>query len=500
MSAKVTLKIVKGKDSGKIYLFEENDSLILGREEDCNVKLPEGSVSRYHCLMEINPPNVMVRDFGSLNGTYLNGKRIGRREDGMSAEEAHKLKFNEFPMKDGDKLGLGPECEFISCIYTPAYCAGCLCELPESKSDRFEDIPGLFLCPKCHEMHKKKKAFIVKKKPSCIICGGSLDDNLAAGEAICAKCLKDPLLLLENLLKNAVVGKGDAAAVKGFRKIKLLGRGGMGEVWLVEEESTGKKMGLKLMLPKVALESKNRDRFLLEAKYVGELHHPNIIELYKSGCSDSIFFMLMEFCEGGSVDKLMEKHGGILTPGIAVPIIIQILDGLQYAHNVKITGIKLKDGKIASANGLVHRDLSPQNIFLSDTSSSPVAKVADFGIAKAFETAGLTGNTRTGNVAGKPVLMPRQQITNYKYSKPDVDVWAAAASLYNMLTGAFPKEFPLGVDVWLSALKSQAVPIRKRNPNIPLKLAAVIDEALIDNPEIKVKTACEFKQKLEMAI
>ncbi|MEI6425468.1 MAG: protein kinase, partial [Lentisphaerota bacterium] len=400
MPAKVTLKIVKGKDSGKTYPFDENDSLILGREEDCNVKLPEDTVSRYHCLMEITPPNVMVRDFGSLNGTYLNGKRIGQREDGMSAEEARKLKFNEFPMKDGDKLGLGPECEFISCIYTPVYCAGCLCELPESKSDRFEDTPGLFLCAKCQEMQKKRKVVIVKQKSSCIICGGQLDDNLGVGEKICTKCLKDPLLLLENLLKNAVVEKGDAAAIKGFRKIKLLGRGGMGEVWLVVEEATGKKMGLKLMLPRVAMEAKNRDRFLLEAKFAGELHHPNIIELYKSGCSDSTFFMLMEFCEGGSVDKLVEKHGGRLTPEIAVPIIIQLLDGLEYAHTVNIPEIKLKNGKTASANGLVHRDLSPQNIFLSDTSSSPVAKLADFGLAKAFETAGLTGNTRTGNVAG----------------------------------------------------------------------------------------------------
>ncbi len=293
--------------------------------------------------------------------------------------------------------------------------------------------------------------------------------------------------------------KGDASIIKGLRKIKLLGRGGMGEAWLVEEEATGRKMALKLMLPKVALEARNRDRFLLEAKLSGELHHPNIVELFKSGCSDSTFFMLMEFCEGGSVDQLMEKHG-LLAPELAVSIMIQVLDGLDYAHTRKITGVKLKDGTTASVNGLIHRDLSPHNIFLGDTSRTPRAKLADFGLAKAFETAGLTGNTRTGVTAGKPVFMPRQQVISFKYSKPDVDVWAAAASLYNMLTGNVPKEFPPGVDVFLSALKEQAVPIRKRNPKIPLKLAAVIDEALIDNPEIKVKTAREFKQKLEKAI
>lgn len=500
MPAKVTLKIAKGLDAGKSFTYDESDSLIIGRETDCNVLLTEGTVSRYHCLVEIHPPEVMVRDFGSMNGTYLNDNKIGQRDAGMSAEEGRKLKFSEFPLKDGDKLGLGPECEFVSFIYTPDYCVECSCELPEAKRGKFDDNPALFLCPVCHEKQKLKKLPIVKKKPACIICGGPLDDNVAGGEAICNTCLQDPLMLLENLMKNAMQNKGDATVIKGFRTIKLLGRGGMGEVWLVEEETTGKKMGLKLMLPKVASNEKIRDRFLLEAKFFSELHHPNIVEMYKSGCSDSTFFMLMEFCEGGSVDKLMERHGGSLDTEIAVPIMIQLLNGLEYAHNVKIPSVKLKDGSTRSVHGLIHRDLSPHNIFLSDTSNKPIAKLADFGLAKAFETAGLTGNTRTGDIAGKPVFMPRQQVINYKYAKPDVDVWAAAASLYFMLTGFFPKDFPQNVDVWHSALNGIAVPIRKRNPKIPAKLAAAIDEALIDKPEIKVKTAREFKQKLEKAI
>jgi len=500
MPAKVTLQIVKGTSDKTNYLFEEKDSLIIGRQNDCTIVLSNATVSRYHCLVEINPPEVTVRDFGSLNGTYLNDTKIGQREDGMSVEEGRKLRFNEFSMKDGDRLKLGTDCEIVSRIYTPDYCAECLCELPESKIGTFEESPGLFLCAACHERHKQKKAPIIKKKVTCKICGGSLDDKFAGGEVICGKCGMDPMLLVENLLKMAGVGKGDAAAIKGFRKIKLLGRGGMGEVWLVEEEATGKRMALKLMLPKVALEARNRDRFLLEAKNSGELHHPNIVELYRSGCSDNTFFMLMEYCEGGSVDEFMKKYGGILAPEIAVPIIVQVLDGLDYAHHVKIQDTKLKDGTTVSTNGLVHRDLSPQNIFLRDTSKSPIAKLGDFGLAKAFETAGLTGNTRTGDAAGKPVFMPRQQIINFRYSTPDVDIWAAAASLYNMLTGASPKEFPKGADVWQSALKGQAVAIRKRNPKIPSKLAAAIDEALIDDPEIRVKTAREFKQKLEKSI
>ena len=116
--------------------------------------------------------------------------------------------------------------------------------------------------------------------------------------------------------------------------------------------------------------------------------------------------------------------------------------------------------------------------------SSPIAKLGDFclGMDLKFELAYPCAMI-LGCDVDKPALkfMPRQHGT------PDVDIWAAAASLYNMLTGAFPKEFPPGTNALDSALKEQAVPIRKRNPGIPLNLAAVIDEALIDNPEIKIK-------------
>ena len=122
--------------------------------------------------------------------------------------------------------------------------------------------------------------------------------------------------------------------------------------------------------------------------------------------------------------------------------------------------------------------------------------MADFGLAKAFDAAGLSGQTRTGSVAGTPVFMPRQQVINFKYAKPDVDVWAMAATLYHILTGQFPRDFVRGKDPWQTVLQTDPVPIRKRDASIPQKLADVLDLALADKKGLHFKTATDFKRAL----
>jgi eukaryotic-like serine/threonine-protein kinase len=102
----------------------------------------------------------------------------------------------------------------------------------------------------------------------------------------------------------------------------------------------------------------------------------------------------------------------------------------------------------------------------------------------------------TGALAGTPVFMPRQQVVEFKYARPEVDVWAAGATLYHLLTGKYPREFAPDADPWQVVLQTAPVPIRRRNPAIPKRLAAVIDAALVDDPEIGMKTAAELRQAL----
>lgn len=150
----------------------------------------------------------------------------------------------------------------------------------------------------------------------------------------------------------------------------------------------------------------------------------------------------------------------------------------------------------------MHRDLKPANLFITQIGPNKIARVGDFGIAKAFNMAGLSGLSMSSNmVAGTPDFMARQQLINFKYAKPEVDVWAAAACLYYMLTLASPRDFSdPSKDPFKLILENGAVPIRQRNSSIPKPLAEVIDHALIDNPTISFKKASDLKQALENAL
>ncbi|HBN85099.1 MAG TPA: hypothetical protein DDZ89_14795 [Clostridiales bacterium] len=544
MPSKIILKVTKGELSGKEFTYSKKEQLFVGRQEDCAIVLPDKSVSRYHCMLEVTPPYVTVRDFGSLNGTFLNGEKVGGRERSVSAEDAQKEYHKEFDLHDGNILGLGKQCELILRTIVAKCCADCGEEVlgtdevgngettPDDTPQKHVNDRNEPICKACYSRREAKKrddapaaiekeciekekteavaeALAKKLKAAeqadkrCIGCGKQFSPK-AADHNLCPKCAEDREKVLNAVLKQKLGAvftqyqkDGDSAILEGFRKVKRLGTGGMSKVWLVQEEETGRKFALKTMLPQVTADERAKKTFLREARLVETLEHKNVIRVYKTGCESGMFFILMELCEGGSVDKYMERCGGKLPFDVATYIILQALDGLEYAHHADVS-VECEN-EIRCATGIVHRDFKPGNIFLMDNGKYPVAKVADFGFAKAFETAGLSRHTRTGTVAATPVFQPRQQIANYKYSKPEVDVWAAAASYYNMLTGSFPKDVR-GKDIWMEMYTGTPVPIRQRDSKIPEKLATVIDHALVESPEIGVKTAAEFKSRIIKAL
>ena len=146
---------------------------------------------------------------------------------------------------------------------------------------------------------------------------------------------------------------------------------------------------------------------------------------------------------------------------------------------------------------MVHRDIKPGNIYLTVRDGKLNAKISDFGLAKPFQLAGLTGLTQTGDFAGSLGYLSRQQFLNYRYAKPEVDIWAAAAVMYYMLTLHAPRNFQ-GRDI-NDAFSLLPTPIQAFAPDLPDWCQKMLNLALDDYREIHWKTAADFSRALKKA-
>ena len=539
MKEKITIEIIKGEGAGQKFEYEDAERIFVGRQADCGIVLPEKTVSRYHCLLDINPPTVKLQDFGSLNGTFLNDVKIGQRERDKSWEEASRDAHKEYELHDGDVIGIGKKCRLKCTVEEPdimAISGAWDGTMPEADED--EENPAAY--DGIDLMGNEGAAEESEAVPEGPIETAEKERSEAAdwpeeaeektgkeqGADSEAESEEEPKVepeqkdqkhdeemdkILGELLIAILGGKQERpvgpSPVEGFDKIALLGKGGMGEVWKVRENKTGKLYALKTMLPQIAGDKKARDMFLREAKLTEFLDHENVVRTYKTGFSNNVYYILMDICEGGSVDDLMKRYGGKLSLNLATFIILQALEGLEYVHNVPVQAEIVKRGlfggrreKLMDAKGLVHRDFKPGNIFLMDKSDHPVAKVADFGMAKAFQAAGFSTMSSEGMVKGTVPFMPRQQALDCRFAKPEVDVWAAAASYYYMLTGQFPKNFRQGVNMWQILVTESATPIRQRDPSVPERLAQVIDRALVERPVIGCNSAAALRYDIIRAL
>ena len=453
MSGKVKLEALEGPMKGKAFAFEEHDTFIFGRLSDCHACLPDDpQVSRRHFIVEVNPPDARVRDFGSLNGTYVNERKIGSREKGETPEQGQKRKYQEVDLKDGDVIKVG---QTVLAVKIEA-----------------EKATGPVLCGRCgkdvaEEMGGRRQGSYI-----CLACRQSIE--------------MDPAQILMEMLAK-VDGKGKPKeglpVIAGYRIKRRIGVGGFGAVYLAERETDKHPVAIKVMLARVAVDEDARRKFTQEIELLKNLRHPHIVTVLDSGSAGSAFYFVMEYCQGGSVADYMEANGGRLAPSVAMPIMLQALEGLAFAHS----------------KGVVHRDLKPQNILLSGTPAQPTAKLADMGLAKNFDKAGFSGMTVTGAFAGTPVFMPKEQLTNFKYVKPVTDVWSMGATFYNMLSGDTPRDFPRGCDPMEVILRGEIVPLSKRVPGIPKGISAVLDKAIQVSPKERFMDAQEMLAALRKA-
>jgi len=421
----VTLEITRGPGKGKVFSFSQHDILLFGRMADCHACFPDDlQVSRHHFVLETCPPRASLRDLCSLSGTYINEKKRGGRNAGESPEEGAKHKFPVVELNEGDKITVG----------------------------------------------QTELAVAIEK--------GTVQPAVEAGIKPGELSEFSPDQLFQLIFGE---GKNESGLkIPGYSVEKELGRGGFGAVYQARREKDGVRVAVKVMLSQTDATEQDVAKFEREMEVTRKLQHPNIVRFVESGSHKGAFYFVMELCDSGSLMDLFNKHRGPLTPEQLIPLAIQALGGLAFAHN----------------EGFVHRDLKPGNILIH----KGVARIADFGMSKSFQLAGLSGMSVTGGTAGTPVFMPREQIVNFKYVKPVSDVFSMGATMYYLLTGAFPYDFPAKRDPLDVVLNDAVIPIRSRQSAIPKPLAAVIDLAVAKDRKKRCQNAGKLLASLKKLI
>lgn len=220
--------------------------------------------------------------------------------------------------------------------------------------------------------------------------------------------------------------------------------------------------------------------FEREVENIRGLRHPGIVRVLSSGVVGNLLYLVMELCGEGSLHDKIKGQGGPLRLEQMRPVMLEAVGALAFAHEA----------------GVVHRDLKPSNLLFSGGR----VLIGDFGLAKQFRRAGLSGMTVTGHYGGTVIFMPREQLLSFKYTKPVSDVWSLAATFYFALTGCLPFDFPPKRDPIGIVLNERVIPIEKRRSDLPSGLARVLNRALTIRVDERYPSASVMSRELAAAL
>lgn len=275
---------------------------------------------------------------------------------------------------------------------------------------------------------------------------------------------------------------------RDYKILRLLGKGGMGEVYLAEQLRVGRRLvALKVLNNSFAANPDMARRFENEASSAGRINHRNVVTVYESRITDDgQMYVAMEFVEGKSLTEYLREQGDLPLDKV-VDITRQMCAGLAAAHKL----------------GIIHRDIKPDNIMLADEDGSQVVKLLDFGIARLSETDPSIGKTRAGVIMGTPTYMSPEQAMGKTGDRIDArsDIYSLGIVIHQMLTGhvVFKASSPL--EIIRKHISEQPLSLKHWRPDLTLPDAVeeVVLKALQKNRELRQQTVTELAGELEAA-
>jgi tRNA A-37 threonylcarbamoyl transferase component Bud32 len=254
---------------------------------------------------------------------------------------------------------------------------------------------------------------------------------------------------------------------------KELGRGGMGRVYLAQEELTGRQAALKVLAAELAQEIGFLQRFQREIETLSKLDHPHIVRFYESGLENGHYFYAMEYVEGLNLDQMLEKHGRFAWKDV-LSVALQIAPALKHCHD----------------HGVIHRDLKPSNLIRT---AQGEIKITDFGIAKVFAKTHLTA---TGGIVGTAEFLSPEQAAGKIVGKRS-DLYCLGCVLYMLLTGRPPFTGNTYLELLHKHRYAQFDRPKSFIPDLPIEIDEVVCQLLEKDPEKRPRDAHVLYKQLK---
>jgi serine/threonine protein kinase len=266
----------------------------------------------------------------------------------------------------------------------------------------------------------------------------------------------------------------DELTLGGYRLLEPLGEGGMGQVFKARHTLMNRVVAVKLIHPDLVNDPAAVQRFRVEIQAAAQLNHPNVVVAHDAEESGGRHYLVMEFCEGMTLRRLVEKSGP-LPVGLACEYMRQSALGLQHAHE----------------RGLIHRDLKPGNLMLCGLT----VKILDFGVARLRRGDGpISSDTKEGTIVGTPDFMAPEQ----SEGRPDIrsDLYSLGCTFYFLLTGQVP--FPSGglFEKYLRHKSKEPEPLGRQRPDVPHAVQQIVGRLMAKTPGERFQTAAEVADAL----
>ena len=268
----------------------------------------------------------------------------------------------------------------------------------------------------------------------------------------------------------------DKILAERYRLTEQIGKGGMAIVYKAIDMRTGHNVAIKVLRPEYNEDAEFVSRFQREAEAASKMTHHNIVNLLDVGMDGGNRYLVMEYVQGKTLKEVIQERGKLNAP-LACQIAIRILSALEHAHR----------------NGIVHRDIKPQNILVH---ADGHIKVADFGIARIADSSTLT---RGDNVMGSVHYFSPEQARG-EGANATSDIYSTGIVLYEMLTGRVPYDGENPVAVAMQHLHAQPAPIQSLAPDVPPAVVRVCMKAMEKNPAMRYQSARDMAADLRAAL